>query len=147
MKDIDEVDIQILNYLREKGRERVTTIADDLGINRVTAAERIEKLVKNQTIDRFTVKLNYEKLGIDVLAYVFISFKKNNEITQEELSERISKIDGVEEVHIIAGEFDILVKVRSRNLKELGDKVITKIRGFPGVENTFSHLVFQTVKE
>ena len=60
MKDIDEVDIQILNYLREKGRERVTTIADDLGINRVTAAERIEKLVKNQTIDRFTVKLNYE---------------------------------------------------------------------------------------
>ncbi len=147
MKDVDDIDIQILNYLQENGRQRVTAIADDLGINRVTAAERIEKLVKNGIINRFTVKINYGRLGIDVLAFVFISFKKNNEITQEELADKISRIDGVDEVHIIAGEFDILAKVRSRNLKELGEKVINKIRSFPGVENTFSHVVFQTIKE
>jgi DNA-binding Lrp family transcriptional regulator len=147
MKDLDDIDLQILSYLQDKGRERVTAIADDLGINRVTAAERIEKLVKNGIINRFTVKLNYEKLGIDVLAFVFISFKKNNEITQEELADKIARIDGVEEVHIIAGEFDILAKVRSKNLKELGEKVINRIRGYPGVENTFSHVVFQTMKE
>jgi len=147
MKDIDDIDIQILNHLKEHGRDRVTTISDTLRINRVTAAERIEKLVKKGVIRKFTVKLNYDLMGQDVLAFVFISFKKNEEITQEKLAGMISAIDGVEEVHIIAGEFDILTKVRSRNLRDLGEKVINRIRSYPGVENTFSHVVFQTVKD
>jgi DNA-binding Lrp family transcriptional regulator len=147
MKDIDDIDIQILNHLKEHGRDRVTAISDTLGINRVTAAERIEKLVKKGVIRKFTVKLNYDLMGQDVLAFVFISFKKNEEITQEKLAGMISAIDGVEEVHIIAGEFDILTKVRSRNLRDLGEKVINRIRSYPGVENTFSHVVFQTVKD
>jgi len=147
MKDIDDIDIQILNHLKEHGRDRVTAISDTLRINRVTTAERIEKLVKKGVIRKFTVKLNYDLMGQDVLAFVFISFKKNEEITQEKLAGMISAIDGVEEVHIIAGEFDILTKVRSRNLRDLGEKVINRIRSYPGVENTFSHVVFQTVKD
>lgn len=147
MKEIDEIDIQLLNYLQENGRERITAISDSLGVNRVTTAERIEKLIKKGIITKFTVKLNYEMIGLEVLAFVFISFKKKGEVTQERLAEMISNIDGVEEVHIIAGEFDILAKVRSRNLRELGEKVINKIRSYPGVENTLSHVVFQTIKD
>jgi DNA-binding Lrp family transcriptional regulator len=37
--------------------------------------------------------------------------------------------------------------VRARNLRELGEKVVNKIRGFSGVETTFSHIVFQTIKD
>lgn len=147
MKDYDELDNQIVNYLQEKGRERITVLADGLGINRVTAAQRVEKLVRNGVIRRFTIKLNYDAIGLDVLAFVFISFKKTGSVTQEELARLISKIEGVEETHIIAGEFDIIAKVRSRNLRELGAKVINKIRSYPGVETTFSHVVFQTIKD
>ena len=96
-------------------------------------------------IKRFTVKLDYESLGLDVLAFVFITFKKTGNTTQEELAQVISKLGGVEEVHIIAGEFDIIAKVRAKNLRELGEKVVNRIRGISGVENTFSHIVFQTI--
>jgi Lrp/AsnC family leucine-responsive transcriptional regulator len=147
MKYFDEIDNQIVDYLKEKGRDRVTKIADELGINRVTAAQRLEKLVKGGIITRFTVKLNYEAVGLEVLAFVFISFKKTDNVTQEALAHLVSDLDGVEEVHIIAGEFDILAKVRARNLRELGEKVVNKIRAFSGVESTFSHVVFQTVKD
>ncbi len=147
MKTIDDIDKQIVNYLMENGRDRVTYIADALGLNRVTVAQRIERLVKTGVIRRFTVKLNYESLGLDVLAFVFISFKKTDGTTQEELAKMISEMEGVEEVHIIAGEFDIIARVRARNLRELGEKVVNKIRSYEGVENTFSHLVFQTIKE
>jgi len=59
----------------------------------------------------------------------------------------LTEIEGVEEVHLIAGEFDILAKVRAKTLRELGEKVINKIRSFPGVEGTYSHVVFETVKD
>ncbi|MCL5874670.1 MAG: Lrp/AsnC family transcriptional regulator [Candidatus Thermoplasmatota archaeon] len=147
MKEFDKIDNQIVEYLRENGRDRVTEIADELDLNRVTVAQRIEKLVSSGVIEKFTVKLDYESMGLDVLAYVFISFKKTGKTTQEELAHIISKLDGVEEVHIIAGEFDIITKVRAKNLRELGEKVVNKIRGYPGVETTFSHLVFQTIKD
>lgn len=147
MKQLDEIDTQIVTYLQSKGRERITTMADELGLNRVTAAQRLEKLVKDGVIRRFTILLNHEALGHDVLAFVFISFKRKGGVTQEEVAKEISRLDGVEEVHIIAGEFDIIAKVRSRNLRELGEKVVNRIRGYQGVETTFSHLVFQTVKD
>ncbi|MCL4450050.1 MAG: Lrp/AsnC family transcriptional regulator [Thermoplasmatales archaeon] len=145
MKGFDEIDNQIVTYLKDNGRDRVTDIADRLGLNRVTVAQRLERLVKSGIIKRFTVKLDYESLGLDVLAFVFISFKKTGNTTQEELAQVISKLGGVEEVHIIAGEFDIIAKVRAKNLRELGEKVVNRIRGISGVENTFSHIVFQTI--
>ena len=147
MKYLDEIDEQIVHYLTDNGRDRVTDIADELKLNRVTVAQRLERLVRSGVIRKFTVELNFESLGLDVLAFVFISFKKTDSTTQEELAQIISKLDGIEEVHIIAGEFDIMVKVRAKNLRELGEKVVNKIRGYSGVENTFSHLVFKTVKE
>ncbi|MEM0135272.1 MAG: Lrp/AsnC family transcriptional regulator [Thermoplasmatales archaeon] len=147
MKEIDEFDNLIVNYLLNNGRDRITNIADQLNLNRVTVAQRLEKLVKTGVIRKFTVKLDYESLGLNVLAFVFISFKKSGSTTQEELAQSISSLGGVEEVHIIAGEFDIMAKVRARSLRELGEKVVNKIRGYPGVENTFSHIVFQTVKD
>ncbi len=147
MKGLDEFDKQIVNYLRVNGRERISKLADDLGINRVTAARRLEYLVNEGIIERFTIKLNHEALGLDVLAFVFISFKRKGSITQLELAEEISNLEGVEEVHIIAGEFDIIAKVRAKNLKGLGEKVVNRIRGYQGVETTFSHVVFQTVRD
>ena len=147
MKEFDEIDNQIVNYLIENGRDRITDIADGLNLNRVTVAQRIERLVETGIIRKFTLKLNYESIGLDVLAYVFISFKRKGSTTQEELAQAISKLGGVEEVHIIAGEFDIIAKVRARNLRELGEKVVNKIRSYSGVETTFSHLVFQTIKD
>lgn len=147
MKKLDGIDNQIVNYLLDNGRDRITDIADSLKLNRVTVAQRIERLVKVGAIKRFTVKLDYEYLGLDVLAFVFISFKRTDGTTQEELAKLISKLEGVEEVHIIAGEFDIITRVRAKNLRELGEKVVNKIRGYSGVETTFSHVVFQTIKE
>ncbi|MEM0127644.1 MAG: Lrp/AsnC family transcriptional regulator [Thermoplasmatales archaeon] len=146
MKEIDDIDLQILNYLRESARERVTVISDALGINRVTVAERITKLVKKGIIRNFTVNINYEALGQQVLAFLLISYKRNDELSQERLASTISTIDGVDEVYIMAGEFDILAKIRAKTVRELGEKVVNKIRSYPGVETTISHIVFQTVK-
>ncbi|MEL9914664.1 MAG: Lrp/AsnC family transcriptional regulator [Thermoplasmatales archaeon] len=146
MKDIDEIDLQILNHLKDHGRDKITAISDAIGINRVTVAERIMKLERNGVIKNFTVNLNYEALGQHVLAFVLISYKKNDELSQEKLASKISAIEGVDEVYIMAGEFDILAKIRAKNVKELGEKVINKIRSFPGVETTISHIVFEVVK-
>jgi DNA-binding Lrp family transcriptional regulator len=50
--------------------------------------------------------------------------------------ERIKKIKGVESANIVAGPFDLIIHVKGKNLEEIGELVISKIRKSPGVINT-----------
>ena len=52
-----------------------------------------------------------------------------------------------QEVHVITGSWDILVKVKADHVDTLGKLVMDKLRMVEGVENTLSCIVYETVKE
>ncbi len=51
---------------------------------------------------------------------------------EHDVARNIRGLNYVEEVHIVYGEYDVVVKIVADTLKNL-DKVVTKIRGFDGV--------------
>jgi DNA-binding Lrp family transcriptional regulator len=53
----------------------------------------------------------------------------------------------VQEVHIITGDWDILIKVRERDVDTIGKFVIDRLRAVKGVEKTLTCVVFETEKE
>ncbi|NJF24029.1 Lrp/AsnC family transcriptional regulator, partial [Thermococcus sp. GR5] len=55
--------------------------------------------------------------------------------------------EGVYEVHIIAGEWDLLIKVRAPSSEEVGKIVVDKLREIKGVGQTVTMVSFVTVKE
>ncbi len=66
-----------------------------------------------------------------IVAYVLI----NTEVAMEhEVAEKIREEfkDYVEDVRVTYGQFDIVVKIKARSLKEV-DKVITRMRAVKGV--------------
>lgn len=144
---LDDKDRLILRELREDSKKTTKTIAEHTGIPRTTVHDRIHKMEQSGVIRRFTVVPNYELIGEPTTAFVFISYNQQAGASQREVAEQLAKVDGVYEIHMISGDWDILAKVRGENVERIGELVTDKLRGLPGVGRTVTCAVFKTVKE
>ncbi len=144
---MDEKDFVIIEKLRENSRKKVNEISKEVGLPRTTVGERIKKMVREGIIRKFTVMLNYEKLGKPITAFILVSFLPNPRISQRELARKISRMKDVYEVYIISGEWDLLLKVRGSSMEEIGHLILDKLRGMEGVGKTVTCTCFSVVKE
>ncbi|KAA0003323.1 MAG: Lrp/AsnC family transcriptional regulator [Thermoplasmata archaeon] len=144
---IDEKDKIIIDELRKDARKPTKVIAKAIKLPRTTVGERIKKMIERGIIKKFTIMLDYEKIGLPITAFILISFLPNPEISQRELAKRISKIKNVHEVYIISGEWDLLLKVRGRNMEEVGSLIVDRLRAIKGVGKTMTCTCFSIVKE
>lgn len=143
----DEKDRIILTELKKNARNSTKNIATKVKIPRVTVHDRIQKMIEKGIIRSFNVKIDYKKIGLHSNVFIFVSFLYNTDVSQRELANRIAKIPGVYEVHIISGEYDLLLKVRGASLEDIGKLVIDKLRQMNGVGRTLTCACFETVKE
>lgn len=65
----DETDRRILNALIANGRSSYTDLAKEIGLSRVAVQARIQALIEEGIIERFTAVINPEKLGVQVSAF------------------------------------------------------------------------------
>ncbi len=97
--------------------------------------------------------LNAEKLNFGtasfILAAVSYHTKKEDDtlVSQRDVAEEISRFPEVQEVHVITGDWDLLIKLRAENVETVGKFVVDKLRRIKGLEKTLTCMVFETVKE
>jgi DNA-binding Lrp family transcriptional regulator len=144
---LDKKDHYILSKLQLDSRKSVSEIADELSIPRTTVQERIKKMIERGIIKHFTISQDYSKLGKPVTAFILISFMPGAGISQKEAAERLASIQDIYEVHVISGEWDILVKARGESIESIGSLVLDKIRNVKGIEKTLTCTSFVTVKD
>jgi DNA-binding Lrp family transcriptional regulator len=63
------------------------------------------------------------------------------------VAEEIAKFAEVQEVHIITGDWDLLIKLRAESVDSIGKFVVDKLRLIRGLEKTLTCMVFEIVKE
>ncbi len=143
--ELDDKDLAILKVLCRNSRAQISEISKLTDIPRITVYNRIQRMVKEGVIKKFTALLNYKVLDLPVVAFILISFSPDFKISQRTLAKSISVMKNVEEVHIIAGEWDLLVKVRGRTVEDIGNFVVDELRNVEGVEKTLTNVVFETV--
>lgn len=144
---MDEKDKLILRELWIDSSQSVREIAEKLGMPRTTVQERINKMKREGIIKRFTIEMDYSRLGKSTTAFILVSFMPGPQVSQKELAKKISELPDVEEVHLITGEWDIIVKVRGSSIQEIGNLVVEKIRMMDGVARTVTCAAFYTEKE
>ena len=144
---VDEKDLAILRELKSDSRRSTNQIANALNIPRATVHERIKKMGQKGVIKGFTVISDYTQLGMPVTAFILVSFLPAHSVSQRDLANRISKLEGVFGVHLISGEYDIMVKIRGESMESIGSLVIDEIRGMDGVGGTLTCVSFSTVKD
>ena len=152
MVELDEKDLALLNLLQRNSDLSLREIARRLKSPITTVHSRLRRLEKLGVIKGYKAILNAEKIGFNTTAFILASFRykirKNGKlISQREIARLISKLPGVQEVHIISGDWDILIKVKARSVEEVGKFVLDKLRLIEGIEKTLTCVVFDSVKE
>jgi len=144
-------DDALLEVLRANARKSTKEIAQELGIPISTVYDRIKKLEEQGVIEGYRAVLNPKKLGKGMGAIVSITVsyysRTGEKVSQRKLAEKLAAISCVEEVHIVAGGNDIIMKVRVANVDELNRFVIDDLRNIDGVDKTQTAIILDSVKD
>ncbi len=141
MVELDEVDWKIINALKKDSRLSARELAKRTKISSATINRRVRRLEDSGVIEGYTLALNQEKLGKETIAYLLIRTKPGADYTS--MMNDIVKHDEVEDIGAIAGDFDIILKVRTSNMKELDKFIFEYLRKFPDVTQTQTLMVFR----
>ena len=149
MTQLDDKDYKILALLRENARLTTSEMAKELEIAQTTIHNRIKRMIESGIIKRFTVDLDGKKIGRGLVAYILctVSYHTSHgqKIDQYEVARLIKALPEVEEVSIVTGENDIIVKVALRDVDELNHFIIYKLRNTEGIEKTRTSVVLSEV--
>jgi len=149
----DEKDIEILTWLQKDCKLTAREIADKINSPITTVFAKIKRMEQQGIIKEYRAILDNKKLNFGVTAFILTSFSyrtgKNEEqtLSQRLIAEQIAKFPEVQEVHIISGDWDILIKVKEKDVDSVGKFVVDKLRTVKGIEKTLTCIVFDTPKE
>lgn len=138
-------DVAILNSLFKNSRKSIKEISRETGIPRATVFDRLKKLSDGKVIKYFTIEPDYEKLGFGTMAFILVKYSPFQNVPQGDVAKNISKLRGIEEVFVISGSWDIIVKARAPSLKELGELVVDQLRMVKGVSQTETCACFKLI--
>jgi len=113
---IDTLDMKIIRELQADARKPVVKIAGEIGANEATVRKRIEKLIKNGYIQRFTVVLDYHKLGRVIKSFVGLRVQPAR---LKEIVDHLSKHPDVQVLYRTSGDIDIMVEVIFEKMEDL----------------------------
>ncbi|MGW7456166.1 Lrp/AsnC family transcriptional regulator [Streptomyces sp. NPDC054797] len=140
---LDDTDRHILAGLIDDGRMSIKALADKLHISRANAYTRINRLMAEEVITGFSTRLNPQRAGLGTSAYVTLTIDQN---AWRDISRELREIPYVEHVTLVAGDFDVLVLVRTPDNSVLRQVVLERIQAVPGVRSTRTWLVFDEVR-
>jgi DNA-binding Lrp family transcriptional regulator len=149
---LDKKDIAILALLQKNCKFTAREIARAIDSPITTVFAKIKRMEELGIIKEYRAILEAKKLDRGTAAFILASVSyrtKDNErlISQRDMAKEISQFQEVQEVHIITGDWDILVKVKAESVDAIGKFVIDKLRLVKGIEKTLTCMVFETQKE
>jgi DNA-binding Lrp family transcriptional regulator len=145
---LDERDFEILTELKNNSKQSLGKIAKKLDIPKSSVYRKITKLEENGLIRHYSIRIDYQKLGKPILAYILISIESSvSGKTQKEIAMEIAQFPAIHEIHITTGDYDMIAKVRAKSVEDLGEIVINKIRNVKGVGKTYSIVTLQILPE
>lgn len=147
---VDSGDIRILRIIQDNCRLSAREISGLTGIRVTTVFAKIKRMERSGFIKAYRAVLDGGKLDVGTTAFIFVSFslKGENKVqSQRKVARMIAGFSEVQEVHIISGEWDILAKVKARDVDSVGKFVVDKLRLIGGIEKTLTSFVFESEKE
>lgn len=145
--ELDRFDLAILQVLAGQGRISVTDLASEIGLSKSPTQARLKKLEQQGVILGYRALLNPIRLGLNHVAFVEVKLTDTREAALSAFNTAVRAVPEIEQAHMIAGNFDYLLKVRTADMvsyrRILGDVIST----LPFVASTSTYVAMEAVKE
>lgn len=144
---LDLLDRKILSVLAVDGRIPVTDLAKKLGMSKTPCGVRLKRLLDQKYILGFRAVLNPIKLDMTHVAFVEVKLSDTREAALGAFNNAVQSIPEIEQCHLIAGSFDYLLKVRTRDTMDYRRILGETISSLPHVSSTSTHVTMEAVKD
>ncbi|HEY3654709.1 MAG TPA: Lrp/AsnC ligand binding domain-containing protein [Steroidobacteraceae bacterium] len=146
VSDLDRVDRQILDELQSDGRLAVAELARRVHLSTTPCLERMRRLERDGFIKDYIARLDIRRLGFDLLAFIEVSLDRTNPDFFERFRLAVGEIDEVIECHMVAGNFDYLLKVRAVSMVAFRRFLVEKLTSIAGLQNTHTYFTLEEIK-
>ena len=145
-RNIDDIDLKILTLLQENARIAQVEIAKVVGLAPSAVLERMRKLEARGAIRGYVALVDPHVVDQRMLAFVAV---RTSAVGQDEgvVAQRLAAIPEVLEVHYVAGDDGLLLKMRARDAEHVGELLRQQVGTVPGVRSTRTTIVLGSIKE
>jgi len=144
---LDRYDTAILRALSSEGRISVTELAQRIGLSKSPTQARLRRLEDTGVIIGYRALFDPIRLGLDHVSFVEVRLSDTREAALAAFNAAVAKIPEIEQAHLIAGNFDYLMKIRTQNMNDYRVVLAEKISTLPHVSGTSTYVAMQAVKE
>jgi DNA-binding Lrp family transcriptional regulator len=123
---------KLLQALRANARASVTELAHTLGLSRTTVQNRLARLESSGVVKGYTLRVNPALERGKLTAYSLLRIDPKR---VDAISAALAKIAQVQQLHSVAGEFDLLGVLKADSTEEL-DAAIDAVGRVDGIERT-----------
>ncbi len=141
---LDGIDRQLLAALQADAKRSLKEIGAAVGLSAPSVMERVRKLENAGIIQGYHAVLDARKVGLDISAFIGVSISNPSHLAAFE--EWVESIPQVLECHHVTGGHTLLLKVKTRNTKDL-EQLISRVRSMEGVAGTETMVVLSTHTE
>lgn len=148
----DEKNMGLLEELQKDCKQPVRVLSNKLKLSNTAIQHRIRKLEQEGVIKKYSAVIDCEKIGLPTTAFVFVTTRnvqidKDKKVRAKDVMDDLSKSPEIQEAYGVSGDCDILIKVKGKNERELGQRVTEIMKDHIGVEKTTTCFALYVAKE
>ncbi len=144
---IDKIDRKILATLELDGRITLNQLSEQVGLSKTPCQNRIKKLEAAGYILGYSARINHDKLGDNHIAFVQVTLNDTKTAAIKAFNQAIQQIPQIEQCHMMAANFDYLLKVRTSDMKSFSRLLGESISALPHVKQTSTFVTIESVKD
>src|ERR1700751_3323438 len=142
--DVDELDLALLRALAANARQSQRSLAKQIEMSPPAVADRLARLERSGAIRGYRVDIDWAALGYPVVVYLAVTAGPGMELT--EIITAIGALPEAEEMSVVTGSLDLLVRLRVRDHAHLRELLLSKIFQINGVQRTETFLSLADVE-
>jgi Lrp/AsnC family leucine-responsive transcriptional regulator len=143
---LDAIDLKILRLLQEDARLTTKELAGRVNLSTTPVFERLKRLEREGFIKKYVAVLDAEKLDLGFEVFCSVKLKQMTRDVAREFTRVIRDIPQVAECYNISGEYDYLLKIRARNMKDYNDFIINVLGTIDAIGSIQSSFVMDEIK-
>ena len=143
----DKIDLRIIECLRLEGRISNSQLAERVALSPTACAARVKALERKGVIKGYAALLDNQQLLGENMAFVQVTMLSTSAAALSAFNAQVASIREIEACHMMAANFDYLLKVRSVNMNDCRRILADKISCLPHVKQTSTFIVMDSVKE
>lgn len=147
MPDLDRIDQAILRALQSDGRLTNAELATRVNVSPATCHRRTQRLFDEGFIKGVRAHVAPEPVGLGAMVMVGVVLDRSTPESFEAFEQAVIKIREVLDCNLVAGDFDYLLKIRSRDISDFNKLHGKHLIALPGVRQTRTFFVMKEVKE